>query len=186
MSTAHATALITAEQFAEMNLDGLYELVRGEIVEMTRPDQSHGNVCARVAFALMQWAVPRRRGEVTTNDSGILTEHDPDTLRGADVAFFAMSQLVDGKLPRGQTNLIPILCVEVLSPSNSWTEMRRKIDEYLSAGVREVWIVDPEARTVEAFRQDSPPVLHRHLMTLNSRELSDFSVAVAELFAGVE
>ena len=186
MSTAHATALITAEQFAEMNLDGLCELVRGEIVEMTRPDQSHGNVCARVAFALMQWAVPRRYGEVTTNDSGILTERDPDTLRGADVAFFAMSQLADGKLPRGQTTLVPILCVEVLLPSSCWTEMRRKIDEYLSVGGREVWIVDPDARTVEAFRQDAPPVLHRQQMTLTSRELAEFSLPVAELFAGVE
>ena len=102
------------------------------------------------------------------------------------MAFFAMSQLADGKLPRGQTSLVPILCVEVLSPSNSWTEMRRKIDEYLAVGVREVWIVDPDARTVEAFRQDAPPVLHRQPMLLTSRELPEFSVLVSELFAGVE
>lgn len=186
MSTVHATALITAEQFAEMSFDGLCELVRGEIVEMTRPDQSHGNVCNEIAFALTGWARRIGSGRVTTNDSGILTERDPDTLRGADVAFFAMSQLTDGKLPRGQTSLVPILCAEVLSPSNSWTEMRRKIDEYLAVGVREVWIVDPDARTVEAFRQDAPPVLHRQPMILTSRELPEFSVLVAELFAGVE
>lgn len=186
MSTVASPGLITAEQFAEMQFDGPCELVRGEIVEMTRPDQAHGNVCARVAFALMQWSIPGCRGQVTTNDSGILTERDPDTLRGADVAFFAAGQLIDGKLPRGQSALVPVLAVEVLSPSNSWTQMRRKIDEYLAVGVREVWIVDPEAHTVETFRSDSAPRLHRHAMLLISPELAEFSVPVAELFAGVE
>jgi len=186
MPTVFSPGLITAEQFAEMQFDGPCELVRGEIVAMTRPDQSHGNVCARVAFALMRWAVPNHRGEVTTNDSGILTERDPDTLRGADVAFFAASQLMDGKLPRGQSGLVPVLAVEVLSPSNSWTQMRRKIDEYLAVGVREVWIVDPEARTVETFRTDSAPQLHRQAMVLTSPDLAEFSVPVVELFAGVE
>jgi Uma2 family endonuclease len=186
MSTATVPALITAEQFLEMHFDGPVELVRGEIVEIARPDQSHGNVCNEIAYALTSWAKRTASGRVTTNDSGILTERDPDTVRGADVAFFATSQLANGKLPRGQSNLVPLLCAEVLSPSNSWTEMRRKIDEYLAVGVREVWIVDPDARTVEAFRQDAPPVLHRQLMTLTSRELSEFSVPVAELFAGVQ
>lgn len=186
MSTSAPTRLVTAEQFVELSFDGPAELVRGEVVEMTRPDQVHGSVCARVALALMQWALPHRRGEVTTNDSGILTERDPDTLRGADVAFFAMSQLPGGKLPRGLTSLKPVLCVEVLSPSNSWTEMRRKIEEYLAVGVREVWIVDPEARTVETFRSDAPPVLFHQPDQLTSRELSEFAVSVGELFAGVE
>jgi len=186
MSTVISPGLIKAEQFVEMQFDGPCELVRGEIVEMTRPDQSHGNVCARVAFELMRWSIPTHRGQVTTNDSGILTERDPDTLRGADVAFFASGQLIDGKLPRGASALVPVLAVEVLSPSNSWTQMRRKIDEYLAVGVLEVWIVDPEARTVEAFRADSGPRLHRQSMVLTSPELAEFSVPVAELFAGVE
>lgn len=186
MSSVASPGLISAEQFAEMQFDGPCELVRGEIVEMTRPDQSHGNVCSEIAVALTLWARPRHAGRITTNDGGILTERDPDTLRGADVAFFAAGQLIDGKLPRGQSALVPVLAVEVLSPSNSWTQMRRKIDEYLAAGVREVWIVDPEARTVETFRADSAPRLHRQAMMLTSPELAEFSVPVAELFAGVE
>ena len=188
MSTAHATTLITAEEFAEMNLDGPCELVRGEIVEMTRPDKSHGSVCARVSLSLMQWALPTRQGEVITNDSCILTERDPDTMRGADVAFVPANLLRNGRLPRGNQSLgmIPTLCVEVLSPSNSWSEMRRKIDEYLTVGVHEVWIVDPELHTVELFRSDSGSALFRESQTLASVELPGFSVAVADFFAGVE
>ncbi len=188
MSTAHATALITAEQFAEMNLDGPYELVRGEIVEMTRPDKPHGSVCARVSLSLMQWALPIRQGEVITNDSCILTERDPDTMRGADVAFVPANLLRNGRLPRGNQSMgmIPTLCVEVLSRSNSWTEMHRKIEEYLAAGVHEVWLVDPELRTVERFRNDSGATLFRESQTLTSLELPGFSAPVADFFAGVE
>ena len=181
-----APALVTIDQFLEMQFDGPVELVRGEIVELTRPDQSHGNVCAHVSFALMRWAYPQRLGQITTNDSGIVTDPEPGTLRGSDVAFFAASQLTNGKLPRGQVSLVPILCVEVLSPSNTWSGMRRKIDEYLSAGVREVWLVDPELRTVDRFRSDSGSTLHRESQTLISVELPGFAVPITDFFAGVE
>ncbi len=192
MSTATTTALITPEQFFEMHFDGPVELVRGEIVELTRPDQSHGSVCSEVSFAITSWARKSNAGRVTTNDSGILTDPVPGTVRGADVAFFATTQLTGGKLPRGQKTLIPVLCVEVLSPSNSWAEIRCKIEEYLTAGVHEVWVVDPELRTVERFRSESGSggevksrMLHEHEM-LTSLELPGFSVPVADFFAGVE
>ena len=186
MSTATPTRLVTIEQFAEMSFDGPVELVRGEIVELTRPEQSHGNVCSEIAFAISAWAKKTNAGRVTTNDSRIVTQPDRNTIRGADVAFFNISQLPDGKMPRGQTLLVPVLCVEVLSPTNRWTETRRKIEEYLTAGVCEVWIVDPEARTVETFRTDDPSVLLHDSQSLISRELPEFSVHVGELFAGVE
>ncbi len=181
-----APALVTIEQFLDMEFDGPVELVRGEIVELTRPDQSHGNVCNEIAFALTAWARRTASGRVTTNDSGIVTDPIPGTIRGADVAFFAAAQLTDGKLPRGQVSLIPVLCVEVLSPSNTWTGMRRKIEEYLAAGVHEVWLVDPELRTVERFRIDIGSALSRESQTLTSLELPGFSAPVADFFAGVE
>ena len=186
MSTATPTRLITAEQFFEMSFDGPVELVRGEIVELTRPDQSHGNVCFEVALAIANWARIRQAGRVTTNDSGIQTQQDLDTVRGADVAFFNTSQLPQGKLPRGKITVAPVLCVEVLSPSNTWTEMRRKIEEYLSAGVREVWIVDPEIRTVEVFRRDTPAALHASDQQFTSQELPGFEVPVSDFFVGIE
>ena len=122
--------------------------------------------------------------------SGRTSEHPtspvPGTVRGTDVAFFAANQLTDGKLPRGPMALVPVLCVEVLSPSNTWTEMRNKIEEFLAAGVREVWLVDPEVRTVERFRGDTGSALYRASQTLTSVELPGFSVSVADFFAGVE
>ena len=178
--------LLTAEQFAEMEFDVPVELVRGEVVELTRPEPPHGNVCFRVAFHLGQWALPRKAGEITTNDSGVITERDPDTVRGPDVAFYAASAIPSGKFNRKSRSLVPTLCVEVLSPSNRWSEIRTKIKEYLVRGVEEVWIVDCERRTVEVFRSDLPPVEFEQDAQLVSRALSEFTAPVSEFFAGIE
>jgi len=185
------TALITADQFLEMHFDVPVELVRGEIVYlygedgMTRPDQIHGGICSNITIAIGNWAKPRRAGRVTTNDSVIRTLRDPDTLRGADVAYFRMDQLPDGKLPSGKSDIIPILCVEVLSPSNSYTEITEKQEEYLACGVEEVWIVNPESCTVDVFRADVPQRRFHQKDTLASRILPEFSCPVAEIFEGV-
>jgi Uma2 family endonuclease len=176
----------TIDQFLDMHFDGPVELVCGEIVELTRLEKSHGNVCSEVAFAITAWARKSNAGRVTTNDGRIVTEPVPGTVRGTDVAYFAANQLTHGKLPRGPMTLVPVLCVEVLSPSNTWSEMRRKIEEYLAAGVHEVWLVDPKPRTVETFRSDSRSALVRESQTLTSLELPGFSTLVADFFAGVE
>ena len=178
--------LLTAEQFAEMEFDVPVELVRGEVVEMTRPEPPHGNVCNEVAFALTAWAKQGGRGLVTTNDSGVITEQDPDTVRGPDVAFYSTSAIPGGKFSSRSRTLIPTLCVEVLSPSNRWSEIRTKIEEYLARGVEEVWIVDCERRTVEVFRRDVPPIEFKQDAKLVSRALSEFVAPVSEFFAGIE
>ncbi len=185
-SMVAAPTLVTVDQFLDMHFDGPVELVRGEIVELTRPEQSHGNVCFEVGLSIGNWARKSNAGRVTTNDGRIVTEPVPGTIRGTDVAFFAADQLTLGKLPRGPMTLVPVLCVEVLSPSNTWTEMRNKIEEFLAAGVREVWLVDPEVCTVERFRRDTGSALYRASQSLTSVELPGFSVSVADFFAGVE
>ena len=90
-----------------------------------------------------------------------------------------------GKLELGHAEQIPILCVEVLSPSNSWGEMQQKINEYLSAGVREVWLVDPDTRTVAVFHTTGTFRQLGSTDTLTSAELPDFSAPVADFFAGI-
>lgn len=184
------THLITAEEFMQMHFDVPVELVRGEVVYlygedgMTRPGQAHGGICSNIAVALSDWARPRNAGRVTTNDSGIRTQRRPDTVRGADVAFFPMGRLPGGKLPATQTDLIPQLCVEVLSPSNTYTEIATKLKEFLACGVEEVWIVDPEARAVEVFRADVPRRRFEQDEELVSQVLPGFTRLVSEFFEG--
>src|SRR5262245_11458663 len=65
-----------------------YELVRGEVVEVSRPGDVHGFVCANVARILGNFTFARRKGYVGSNDPGVVLERDPDTVRGPDLVLF--------------------------------------------------------------------------------------------------
>jgi Uma2 family endonuclease len=189
MSTV--TTQITAEEYSRMHFDVPTELVRGEIYYpygedgMTRPGYRHGIICVNVAVALTIWNKKSRLGRIASNDSWITTHHDPDSVRGADVAYMREDRLPEGKVPDGPSDAVPNLCVEVVSPSNSMKQMREKAAEYLAAGAEEVWIVDPKSQTVQVYRQDSPPRLFDSVDELTSAVLPEFKVPVSEFFADV-
>src|SRR5208337_1361980 len=90
MSTASVTmpTLLTAEEFAQRP-DPEYpeELVRGRIVPLPMPKPRHGEICNRVGRILGDCAENRDLGRVLSNDTGIITERGPDTVRGADISF---------------------------------------------------------------------------------------------------
>jgi Uma2 family endonuclease len=189
MSTA--TTQITADDYSRMHFDVPTELVRGEVVflsgedGMTRPGFRHGQVCGNVYFALSCWNRRHGLGRLSTNDSWITTHRDPDTVRGADVAYLRKEKLPEGQVPEGPTDIVPDLCVEVLSPSNTVAQMREKADEYLVAGIEEVWIVDPKKQSVQVLRSDGPPRLLNARDELTSSVLPGFAVQVSEFFEDV-
>ena len=96
-----------------------------------------------------------------------------------------MERLPDGKLPGAPTDIVPDLCVEVLSPSNRLRDIREKAEEYLTAGIEEVWIVDPRKRTVEVVRRDQPLRMLCYDDELTSSVLPGFAVKVSEFFEDV-
>lgn len=184
MSTA--SALITAEQFSTMTFELPVELVRGEVVEMPRPDLRHGLVCGNVGFPLISWSRATNGGFVVTNDSGVVTERDPDTVRGPDVMFIPLARVAGGVLPSGFSDLLPSLAVEVMSPSDRWKQILKKIGEYLDRGVSEVWVVDPKRRVVHVYRPDDEPLIVGESETLESPAvLPGFSCEVREFFRGL-
>jgi Uma2 family endonuclease len=183
MSTIQS--LVTAEEFVRMSFDVPVELVRGEIVDMPPADQAHGCVCGNVFFAISAWARQSKTGLTTANDSGVITERDPDTVRGTGVCYFSNDRIPGGKFDRRTIDLVPNVCVEVLSESDRWRYVHRKIDEYLERGVNEVWAVDPRKRHVQVFRADEPPVTFAESSELTSEQLPGFRCPVAELFVGV-
>lgn len=180
MSTATTPALITAEQFAEMNLDGPCELVRGEVVEMTRPGILHGYVCVEIAAALRAWAKSHDFGVVIGNDAGFVT--GPKTVRGPDVLVIPWSRLPKRRLPSVWLESPPVLVVEVFSPSDRWNAMLAKAAEYHEAGVDEVWVVNPSTRMVTVFDADADPSKYSADAMLTSRHLPGFECSVAALF----
>jgi Uma2 family endonuclease len=185
---ATTTALITAEEYSRMHFDVPTELVRGEIVfpygedGMTRPGFRHGEICSNAAIIIGQWAKGTRLGKVASNDSWVQTSRNPDSVRGADVSYIRTASLPDGVLPDGPSDILPALCVEVLSPSNTVRQMREKADEYQAAGIEEVWVLDPKKSSVVVYRTDSAPRTLNGDEELSSPVLPRFSVRVSEFF----
>ena len=87
MSTVATQPRMTAEQFFDWcnrpeNRDRHFELVRGEVVEVSRPGERHGFVCLNVGRILGNYTFQRRKGYACSNDTGLILERDPDTVRG--------------------------------------------------------------------------------------------------------
>jgi Uma2 family endonuclease len=184
MATAEMIELLTAEQFGQRPDPGYpEELVRGRVVAMSVPDRRHGYVCGRAVLIFGSFIEPRAIGRVMCNDSGVITERDPDSVRGADVAFYSYSRLPKGTLPTGYGPEVPELVVEVRSATDRWRKVLDKISEYLNAGVLVVVVLDPGPQVAHVFSADDPP------RTLTSEQeltlpgvLDDFRVRVGQFF----
>lgn len=154
---ASVTELMTIEEFARMPDDGIpRELIRGDMVESNVPKPRHGICCAKAAYLIQKHLESNPIGRVSTNDSGIITGRNPDTIRGADVSFYSYERVPQGPFPSGYLEVSPNLVIEVRSESDLWSELLAKGAEYLSAGVDIVVILDPETKSARVLSPDKP------------------------------
>lgn len=161
MTTATAApptdTILTAEQYADLPDDGrLTELIRGRIVEMPQPTPAHGYYCANITGILRDYVRSRDLGRAVSNDIGVQTERDPDTVRGPDVAFYSYERVPRGPLPKGYWPA-PELIFEVRSPSNTWRAINGKTSEYFATGVKAVCVLDPDTSLLWVYTADQPP-----------------------------
>lgn len=182
------TKRLTAEEFYDFvhrpeNRDRHFELERGEVVEMPPPGKLHGFVCGNVARILGNFAAKRRKGYPCSNDTGLIVERGPDTVRGPDVTFYEDDQTAD-TMERKYSETPPRLVVEVLSPTDQPTKINRRISQYLKRGVPLVWLVDPEVRSVTVYPAGRFHYVLDETDELTGQEvLPDFRCRVSEFFA---
>jgi Uma2 family endonuclease len=177
-----ATRQVTVEEFAAMPLEGLWELVDGEPIEMIATGGRSGWISSRITSRLEQFAEPRQAGWVFSAETGFVLFPDRETVRSPDAAVVLRDRLPEP--PESFVPLAPDLAVEVLSPTDRMTDALGKVAMYLDAGVRLVWLVDPATRTVAIFRPNAAPATLREGDTLDGGEvLLEFTVPVAEIFA---
>lgn len=161
------------------------ELVEGRLVREPRPGPEHGWLQLELGARIRDHVRKGRLG-VTLTDAGFVLAEDPATVRGPDIAFIARGNLPPAGFPRrGFWRIPPDLAVEIVSPSNTRAEIREKVLEYLAAGTRLVWVVEPRARTVTVYRSRTD------LQRLGEREVLDggdvlpgFRLPLVELFVG--
>lgn len=178
-------ALMTAEEFGNRPDPGYpEELVQGRIVPMPMPDRRHGYVCGQAYYHLRLFVDNHDLGRVMSNDSAVITERGPDTVRGADVAYYSYARLPRGPLAGGYGPEIPEPVVEVRSKSDRWRDIHEKVAEYLHAGVLVVLVLDPEPETAHLFSANER---HRTLIVEDELTfpglLDGVRVAVSRFFA---
>ena len=175
--------LMTADELLAMPRgDGRkYELIRGVLVEKMPTGRPHAIVVTLIAIVVGTFVVTRDYGEVHTGDPGYLLEIGPDTVRAPDVGWIAPGRIAEDTT--GYPNLAPDLAIEVKSPSNSYPALHRKAEMWLSYGVRQVWIADPDYATITIYRPGSAPVLLTEDDTIDGGDLlPGFTAPVWSLF----
>ena len=154
--TTSETKLLTADDLLRLSSEGVRgELIRGVLHETMPTGQQHGVIAANLSFELLSYIRPRSLGLVTTSDSGVLLEREPDTVREPDVAFFSVARGA-AQPTVGYAEHPPDLVVEIVSPSDNAQRVAAKARMWLSFGVRLVWVVQPDTRSVEVHRPGSP------------------------------
>jgi Uma2 family endonuclease len=144
--------LLTAEELFRLSSTGRrYELVKGELFEMPPAGGRHGSVAMRIGILLGSHVRASQLGEVFAAETGFILRRSPDTVRAPDASFVSKERLPAGELPVGFLETAPDLAVEVVSPGDSARDVLEKVEEWLGAGVRLVWIICPATRSVTAY-----------------------------------
>lgn len=161
--------------------DVKYELHDGRLIIMPPPGDIHAHRQAKFIRYLMTDGEERGHGEAR-GDVGVLLRRNPDHLLGPDAVFIAKASLPPRLSPEGYLLTIPELVVEVRSKNDWQPEIDEKVRDYLAAGVVLIWVADPAARTVTAYRAGQPPVVFAATDTLTADPaIPGFAVPVAEL-----
>jgi Uma2 family endonuclease len=176
---------ITLEQYAALPEDERWtiEAVRGRLVREPRPAPLHSRVQARLIYLLESHErAQRTRGAVLIETEFVLSV-DPLTVRVPDVAWVSAARVPANGYELPRWHFAPDLAAEVVSPRTRRKDLEERVADYLTAGSRLVWLVDPRPRTVVVHRPGLEPVLLGAMDQLTGGDvLPAFSVPVLELF----
>jgi Uma2 family endonuclease len=174
--------ILTGEELQAMGDIGPAELIEGRLVYMTPTKPKHGKYEFRIAKILGEFVDQNNLGEVQVGEIGIYTHRNPDTVRATDVLFISHERLARAT-PDSFLDVAPDLVVEILSPDDRWSEVKKKLRDYFEAGVPLVWIVDPEEKTLSAYRSLTEVLEFGEKDVVNAQDiLPGFSLPVAMLF----
>ena len=186
MSVAIATenkTRYTPEDLLAMPDGKAYELVDGRLVERNMGAESSW-IGGRLHSRLDWFCEEHHLGWVWPADNGYQCfAHAPKLVRRPDVSFIRAGRLPGDALPTGYIRIAPDLAVEVVSPNDLVAELDEKLEDYQKAGVRLVWVIYPESRTVSVYRGDgSASRLHQHEALSGEDVIPGFRCEVGSLF----
>jgi Uma2 family endonuclease len=182
---AGARQQVSADELLRLPDDGFrYELVRGELRQMTPAGNVHGRVAMSFSWRLAQYVQENQLGTVYAAETGFKLSTDPDTVRAPDVAFVSRARVetigeVEGFWPGA-----PDLAVEVVSPGDGYTEVEEKIFAWLDAGTKMVVVVNPRQRSATVYSSQTDISALTEADILDGGEVvPGFQLAIRDIFA---
>lgn len=184
MNTTATEKRYTPEDLLTMPDGERYELVDGKLVERHMGWNSSW-IGGRLYLFLSLYCDETRAGRVVPADASYQCFPDaPSKVRKPDVSVIERSRLPPKEELDGHCRIAPLLAAEILSPNDLQYETAVKVEEYLRAGVRLVWVVNPETRTVLIYRADGTiSGLREHDELSGEDVLPGFRCRVGDLFS---
>jgi Uma2 family endonuclease len=178
------TKLLTADDLWNMpHHGGRNELVKGELRPMSPAGGEHGAVIMYIAVPMGYYAEERDQGIVLASDTGFIVRRNPDTVRAADAAFVRKDRIPPGGLPVQFIPFAPDLAVEVMSPWDTMPELEEKVQDWLAAGTKLVWLVLPKRRVIKVYRSPADVTILTEKDELDGEDvLPGFRLPVAKVF----
>lgn len=157
-----------------------YEIVDGCPEEKPMAGARHGRVIMRLGARLEMHVEQHQLGGMYGPDTTFQIGHNE---RLPDLAFVAAARMPDGGEPEGLWALAPDLAIEVISPNDLWEKVQSKVQDYFAAGVRQVWLVSWQQRTVSIFDSSTHiTVLTEHDVLTSEALLPGFRCRVSDIF----
>lgn len=172
---------ITPDEFLAIPDGDRYELVDGHLVERSMGSWA-GFVAGQLFFLIGQYKFGKNLGLVLNPDVSYQC-FAGNRVRKPDLSFILSGRLTNDLVPRGHIKIAPDLAVEVISPTDIQYDVDRKVAEYLEAGVKLVWVINPETRVVIIYRADGSIGIAREGGELDGEAaVPGFRCSIAALF----
>lgn len=172
----------TYEDYLKTPMGGKYQLIDGEIIEMTSPTPNHQRTCKKLAALLDNFLSKHPIGEVFIAPLDIYLGEN-ETYQ-PDVFFISKEResIIGEKKIEGAPDLV----IEVLSESTAYYDLKKKKAVYEKSGVSEYWIVDPEEKNIEIYENSNIGFQRVTLLdsglTYTSKKLTGFILKTEEIF----
>jgi Uma2 family endonuclease len=173
----------TADDLFCMPPDARFELMRGELVPMPpQPGGEHGHKNDLLSSRVSVFVDDHDLGACFAAETGFKIASDPDTVLAPDWAFITKERLPN-PIPRKHVPLAPDLILETVSPNDTAREVAFKVQNWLDAGVKTVWVLDPRTKTVAVHRSRQEPMYLGATDLLTDEELlPGFEYPLSRLF----
>jgi Uma2 family endonuclease len=183
--TATEKVLLTAEDFWQLPDDGhTYELVAGECVRMPPSGFLHGTIAMDLGGLIQEHVKRHDLGVVCAAETGFKLRQNPDTVRAPDVAFVSKERILTHGKPEKFWEGAPDLAVEVVSPNDRFDDVVEKVQEYLAAGARLVWVALPRSKSIMVYHPNGEIKILREGDELQGEDvLPGFVCLVQKVFA---